>query len=236
VKVKEAAVPTTASPKKAPAGHEGTDYVVKDETKKSAARDSDNDGDDDSDDDEESEEEEEERNMLPLTQVPPPPSSDSEDDDGDDSGEMLARTTLVKAAVKAQPSAAVKAQPSAAAGGGKKSTALKAKMAPKKTESGSEEETDSSDEDSDTVDREKASRPQVSTWNLIKNVLVVSVLEGTGTWVRYRTFLARGLYFGRKQKGYLFPPPPRKSIFFPQKNSVIFAQHCRRQNSVNCRF
>ncbi len=35
---------------------------------------------------------------------------------------------------------------------------------------------------------------------------------------------------------YLFPPPPRKSIFFPQKNRVIFAQHCRRQNNVNYRF
>jgi hypothetical protein len=106
--------------------------------------------------------------MLPLTQVPPPPSSDSEDDDGDDSGEMLARTTLEKAAVKAQPSAAVKAQPSAAAGGGKKSTMPNAKMAPKKSESGSEEETDSSDGDSDTGDGEKALRPQVSKWNLPK--------------------------------------------------------------------
>jgi hypothetical protein len=31
------------------------------------------------------------------------------------------------------------------------------------------------------------------------------------------------------ENGYLFPPPPQKSIFFPKKNSVIFAQHCRRQ-------
>ncbi len=162
-------MPMTISPKKAQLEREGTDDVVKDAAKKAAARDSDNDGDDDSDDEDEESEEEEERNMLPLE------TSDSEDDDVDDSGEMLARATLVKAAVKAHPSSV---------GEGKKSTTPNAKMAPKKSESGSEEETDSSDGGSDTADREKASRPQVSTWNLIENVLVVSVryLEGTSTW------------------------------------------------------
>jgi hypothetical protein len=42
----------------------------------------------------------------------------------------------------------------------------------------------------------------------------------------------RGLYFDR----IFIPPPPLGNLYFPPKTAVIFAQHSRRQNSLNYSF
>jgi hypothetical protein len=49
-----------------------------------------------------------------------------------------------------------------------------------------------------------------------------------GLWKHY--FDKQTGVYNLVENGYLFLPPP------PQKNSVIFVQHCRWQNSVNYRF
>jgi hypothetical protein len=77
--------------------------------------------------------------------------------------------------------------------------------------------------------------PRSQTLEIIKFVKILFVPQCSVSQSTNLVYVFPGVYI-LVENGYLFPPPPRKSIFFPQKNSVIFAQHCRRQNSVNYRF